>query len=84
MDELSAKTRTILDGTERQKAVKDVWTYAQEKMFLVPLASPAFIRARQPYLMNWQNHRYLDPLGWGAHIHGMMWFAENAPANKMS
>lgn len=82
MDELSLKQRTILDVTERQKAVKDVWTYAQEKMFLVPLASPAFIRARQPYLMNWQNHRYLDPLGWGAHLHGLMWFADNAPANK--
>ncbi len=82
MDELSLKQREILDVTQRQAAVKDVWNYAQEKMFLVPLASPAFIRARQPYLMNWQNHRYLDPLGWGAHIHGLMWFADNAPANK--
>ncbi len=82
MDELSLKQRTILDPTARQKAVKDVWTYAMEKMFLIPVASPAFIRARQPWLNNWQNHRYLDPLGWGAHIHGLMWFGDGAPSNK--
>lgn len=82
MDDLSAKQRTILDVTERQKAVTDVWKYAQEQMFLIPIASPAFIRAKQPWLNNWQNHRYLDPLGWGAHIHGLMWFGDNAPDNK--
>lgn len=82
MDELSAKQRTILNVEERQKAVKDVWTYAMQKMFLIPIASPAFIRAKQPWLNNWQNHRYLDPLGWGAHLHGLMWFSDDAPGNK--
>ena len=82
MDELSLKQRTILNVSERQKAVTDVWQYAMQKMFLIPIASPAFIRARQPWLNNWQNHRYLDPLGWGAHVHGLMWFGDNAPANK--
>ncbi len=82
MDELSLKQRTILDTAQRQKAVTDVWKYAMEKMFLIPVASPAFIRAKQPWLNNWQNHRYLDPLGWGAHIHGLMWFSDDAPSNK--
>lgn len=82
MDSLSIKQRTILNVGDRQKAVTDVWKYAMQKMFLIPIASPAFIRAKQPWLNNWQNHRYLDPLGWGTHIHGLMWFSDDAPAGK--
>jgi ABC-type transport system substrate-binding protein len=82
MDALSLKQRSILSLPERQKAVQDVWKYAMQKMFLIPIASPAFIRAKQPWLNNWQNHRYLDPLGWGTHVHGLMWFSDDAPTNK--
>jgi ABC-type transport system substrate-binding protein len=82
LDDLTKKQRTILDREERAAVVKDVWTAAMKKMPLIPVASPAFIRIRQPWLNNWQNHRYLDPLGWGAHIHGLMWFSDDAPAER--
>jgi peptide/nickel transport system substrate-binding protein len=82
IDTLTAKQRTILDIGERQKVVEQIWKLSMEKMFLIPVASPAFIRVKQPWLNNWQNHRYLDPLGWGAHMHGLMWFSDDAPADR--
>lgn len=82
MDELSARQRTILDNEERQGVVEEIWRLAMAKMFLVPVASAAFIRVKQPWLNNWQNHRYLDPLGWGAHMHGLMWFSDDAPEDR--
>lgn len=82
LDELTLRQRSILDTTERQSVVTDIWKLAMEQMPLVPLASPAFIRVHQPWLNNWQNHRYLDPLGWGAHIYGLMWFSDDAPAAR--
>ena len=82
LDQLTKKQRTILDREERQGVVKDIWLAAMKKMPRIPVASPAFIRIRQPWLNNWQNHRYLDPLGWGAHMHGLMWFSDDAPAAR--
>jgi peptide/nickel transport system substrate-binding protein len=82
LDQLTKKQRTILNTEERQAVVRDVWVAAMKKMPLVPVASPAFIRIKQPWLNNWQNHRYLDPLGWGAHMHGLMWFSDDAPAAR--
>jgi ABC-type transport system substrate-binding protein len=82
MDALTVKQRTILDTAERQKVVEDIWRLSMSKMFLLPVASAAFIRVKQPWLNNWQNHRYLDPLGWGAHMHGLMWFSDDAPADR--
>jgi peptide/nickel transport system substrate-binding protein len=79
LDASTLKQRTILDPTARQAAVKDIWKSTMDKMYLVPVASPAFIRLHQPWLNNWQNMRYLDPLGWGAHIFGLMWMGNGAP-----
>ncbi|MCA9825894.1 MAG: hypothetical protein KC479_10775, partial [Dehalococcoidia bacterium] len=72
----------ILDVKERQGVIEDIWKLSMEKMYMIPLASAAFIRVKQPWLNNWQNHRYLDPLGWGAHLHGLMWFSDDAPADR--
>ncbi|MCA9844289.1 MAG: ABC transporter substrate-binding protein [Dehalococcoidia bacterium] len=82
LDEITSRQRTILDVKERQGVIEDIWKLSMEKMYMIPLASAAFIRVKQPWLNNWQNHRYLDPLGWGAHLHGLMWFSDDAPADR--
>ncbi len=82
IDELTLRQRTTLDVEERKQVVREIWTKSLDKMLLVPIASAAFIRVKQPWLQNWQNHRYLDPLGWGAHMHGLMWFSDDAPEDR--